>query len=88
MEIGPKEADGGTAIVARANAPGTVARKKSVNVAVQLVREVQAALKEVSFGGGQMRGPERRIAGGWSEAGGAVGTGGAGVAGGGEVAEG
>jgi hypothetical protein len=44
VELGPKEAATGGAIVARAGLPGTVAAKKSVNMAVQLVREVRAAL--------------------------------------------
>jgi hypothetical protein len=52
VEIGPKEAEAGTAILARAKAtPGTVARKQSVNVKVQLVKEARAALEVGERGG-------------------------------------
>jgi hypothetical protein len=47
VELGPKDAESGNAIIALAGTPGTVAKKKSVNVAVQLVREVKAALEKV-----------------------------------------
>ncbi len=52
VEVGPKEAQAGTAVVARARAPGEVARKATVNVTAQLVREVKAALDAAGGGGG------------------------------------
>lgn len=47
VEIGPKEAASGSAVIARAGLPGTVAQKDTINLAVQLVREVKKALQEV-----------------------------------------
>ncbi len=50
VELGPKEAQAGTAVIARAGEPGTVAQKTTVNVTVQLVKELKVALQEVSVG--------------------------------------
>ncbi|GFH30624.1 HGTP_anticodon domain-containing protein [Haematococcus lacustris] len=46
VELGPKDALQGTAVVALSGTPGTVARKKSVNVTVQLVQAVKALLEQ------------------------------------------
>jgi hypothetical protein len=47
VELGPKDAESGTAVVALAGTPGTVAKKQTVNMAVQLIREVRSALAKV-----------------------------------------
>eukprot|EP00967_Tisochrysis_lutea_P025108 scaffold28890_cov22-Tisochrysis_lutea.AAC.1 len=46
VEIGPKEAQNGTAVVALANEPGTVAAKETVNVDLQLMKEIRAKLEQ------------------------------------------
>ncbi|KAJ9505605.1 hypothetical protein QJQ45_026520 [Haematococcus lacustris] len=52
VELGPKDALQGTAVVALSGTPGTVARKKSVNVTVQLVQAVKALLEQATGPGG------------------------------------
>lgn len=49
VELGPQDAEEGSAVVALAGEPGTVAKKKKVNVVTQLVREVKRALERVSL---------------------------------------
>ncbi|KAF5828998.1 hypothetical protein DUNSADRAFT_16727 [Dunaliella salina] len=46
VEVGPKEAQNGTAVVALANEPGTVAAKETVNVDLQLMKEIRAKLEQ------------------------------------------
>ncbi len=47
VEVGPKEAQSGTAVVALANEPGTVAAKETVNVDLQLMKEIRVKLEQV-----------------------------------------
>ena len=47
VEIGPKEAQNGTAVVALANEPGTVAEKETVNVELQLMKELRIKMDQV-----------------------------------------
>ena len=47
VEIGPRDAAQGTVVVALAGSPGTVAQKTTVNLTVQMVREVKKLLAEV-----------------------------------------
>jgi hypothetical protein len=47
VEIGPREAQNGTAVVALANEPGEVAQKETVNVDLQLLKEVKAKMEQV-----------------------------------------
>lgn len=51
VEIGPREAQNGTAVVALANEPGEVAQKETVNVELQLLKEVKARMEQVRGGG-------------------------------------
>lgn len=47
VELGPKDAEQGTCVVALAGEPGTVAKKKTVNVTVELRKEIERLMPQV-----------------------------------------